>query len=168
MLAIDDMALLGFSVRTPKAIQQLQSQSGATALMSRRITLSLWLLAGLLTVMTFMATGFGALRLPVNVLWSGSDETLRQIWLTIRLLRVLALVIGGSLALAGCVMQGLFRIRWPTRVCSGSAAVRRWPSPCGGAPAFAARAGDALCSDAGGIFWGAGSHRRDLPAQQAA
>lgn len=78
--------------------------------MSRRITLSLWLLAGLLTVMTFMATGFGALRLPVNVLWSGSDETLRQIWLTIRLPRVLlALVIGGSLALAGCVMQGLFR-----------------------------------------------------------
>ncbi|MFB4541191.1 FecCD family ABC transporter permease [Enterobacter hormaechei subsp. steigerwaltii] len=78
--------------------------------MSRRITLSLWLLAGLLTVMTFMATSFGALRLPVNVLWSGSDETLRQIWLTIRLPRVLlALVIGGSLALAGCVMQGLFR-----------------------------------------------------------
>ena len=75
--------------------------------MSRRITLSLWLLAGLLTV---MATGFGALHLPVNVLWSGSDETLRQIWLTIRLPRVLlALVIGGSLALAGCVMQGLFR-----------------------------------------------------------
>ncbi|MCM7726920.1 FecCD family ABC transporter permease [Enterobacter hormaechei] len=78
--------------------------------MSRRITLSLWLLAGLLTVMTFMATGFGALRLPVNVLWSGSDETLCQIWLTIRLPRVLlALMIGGSLALAGCVMQGLFR-----------------------------------------------------------
>ncbi|MFY7041460.1 iron chelate uptake ABC transporter family permease subunit, partial [Enterobacter cloacae complex sp. ZZL003] len=78
--------------------------------MSRRITLSLWLLAGSLTVMTIMATGFGALRLPVNVLWSGSDETLRHIWLTIRLPRVLlALVIGGSLALAGCVMQGLFR-----------------------------------------------------------
>ncbi|WP_150323111.1 iron chelate uptake ABC transporter family permease subunit, partial [Enterobacter roggenkampii] len=63
-----------------------------------------------LTVMTIMATGFGALRLPVNVLWSGRDETLRHIWLTIRLPRVLlALVIGGSLALAGCVMQGLFR-----------------------------------------------------------
>ncbi|MEN8470368.1 iron ABC transporter, partial [Enterobacter cloacae subsp. cloacae] len=41
--------------------------------MSRRITLSLWLLAGSLIVMTIMATGFGALRLPVNVLWSGSD-----------------------------------------------------------------------------------------------
>ncbi len=78
--------------------------------MSRRSTLSLWLLAALLTVMTLMATGFGALRLPVSLLWNGSDDALRQIWLTIRLPRVLlALVIGGSLALAGCVMQGLFR-----------------------------------------------------------
>lgn len=78
--------------------------------MTRRSTLSLWLLAALLTVMTLMATGFGALRLPVSLLWNGSDDALRQIWLTIRLPRVLlALVIGGSLALAGCVMQGLFR-----------------------------------------------------------
>ena len=78
--------------------------------MTRRTTLSLWALAALLTVMTLMATGFGALRLPVSLLWSGSDEALRQIWLTIRLPRVLlALTIGGSLALAGCVMQGLFR-----------------------------------------------------------
>lgn len=78
--------------------------------MSRRSTLSLWLLAALLTVMTLMATGFGALRLPVSLLWNGSDDALLQIWLTIRLPRVLlALVIGGSLALAGCVMQGLFR-----------------------------------------------------------
>lgn len=78
--------------------------------MSRRITLSLWGLSALLAVMTLMATGFGALRLPVSLLWNGSDEALRQIWLTIRLPRVLlALVIGGSLALAGCVMQGLFR-----------------------------------------------------------
>ena len=78
--------------------------------MTRRTTLSLWALAALLTVMTLMATGFGALRLPVSLLWSGSDEALRQIWLTIRLPRVLlALTIGGSLALSGCVMQGLFR-----------------------------------------------------------
>ena len=77
--------------------------------MSRRITLSLWLLAGLLTVMTFMATGFGALRLPVNVLWSGSDETLRQIWLTIRLPRVLlALVIGVPLG----ILSAVYRNRW--------------------------------------------------------
>ena len=78
--------------------------------MSRRVTVSLWLLSALLSILTFTATGFGALRLPVSLLWNGSDEALRQIWLTIRLPRVLlALVIGGSLALAGCVMQGLFR-----------------------------------------------------------
>lgn len=78
--------------------------------MPRRIGYSLWGLAMALAVMTLLATGFGALRLPVSLLWSGSDEALRQIWLTIRLPRVLlALVIGGSLALAGCVMQGLFR-----------------------------------------------------------
>ena len=78
--------------------------------MPRRIGYSLWGLAMALAVMTLLATGFGALRLPVSLLWSGSDEALRQIWLTIRLPRVLlALVIGGSIALAGCVMQGLFR-----------------------------------------------------------
>lgn len=78
--------------------------------MARRIVLSLWMLAFSLALMTLLATGFGALRLPVTLLWSGHDEALRQIWLTIRLPRVLlAVVIGGSLALAGCVMQGLFR-----------------------------------------------------------
>jgi len=78
--------------------------------MPRRTALSLWMLAFSLALMTLLATGFGALRLPVSLLWSGHDEALRQIWLTIRLPRVLlALVIGGSLALAGCVMQGLFR-----------------------------------------------------------
>ncbi|WP_044859807.1 FecCD family ABC transporter permease, partial [Enterobacter ludwigii] len=78
--------------------------------MSRRIALSLWMLAAILTIMTLAASGAGALHLPVSLLWRGSDESLRQIWLTIRLPRVLlALVTGGSLALAGCVMQGLFR-----------------------------------------------------------
>lgn len=78
--------------------------------MSRRIALSLWMLAAILSIMTLTATGFGALHLPISLLWSGSDEAMRQIWLTIRLPRVLlALVIGGALALAGCVMQGLFR-----------------------------------------------------------
>ena len=74
-----------------------------------RITCSLWMLAATLVVMTIVATGFGALRLPVSLFWREGDGALRQIWLTIRLPRVLlALVIGGSLALAGCVMQGLF------------------------------------------------------------
>lgn len=78
--------------------------------MSRRVALSLWMLAALLVVTTLTASGIGALRLPVSLLWNGTDEALRQIWLTIRLPRVLlALAIGGSLALAGCVMQGLFR-----------------------------------------------------------
>lgn len=68
------------------------------------------MLAATLVVMTIVATGFGALRLPVSLFWHEGDGALRQIWLTIRLPRVLlALVIGGSLALAGCVMQGLFR-----------------------------------------------------------
>ncbi|HDW3274639.1 TPA: iron ABC transporter permease [Enterobacter asburiae] len=78
--------------------------------MSRRIALSLWMLTAILTIMTLAATGVGALHLSVSLLWNGADEALRQIWLTIRLPRVLlALAIGGSLALAGCVMQGLFR-----------------------------------------------------------
>ena len=57
--------------------------------MSRRAVLALWLLAALLAVMTLAASGVGALRLPVSLLWSGSDDALRQIWLTIRLPRVL-------------------------------------------------------------------------------
>jgi iron complex transport system permease protein len=70
---------------------------------------SLWSLLALLTLLTLCATTFGALKLPLDILWHG-DSALRQIWFTIRLPRVLlALTIGGSLALAGCVMQGLFR-----------------------------------------------------------
>ena len=64
--------------------------------MSRRITCSLLMLALMLIAMTVLATGFGALRLPVSLLWRDGDEALLQIWLTIRLPRVLlALVIGG-------------------------------------------------------------------------
>jgi iron complex transport system permease protein len=76
-----------------------------TSLVSR----SLWSLLVLLMLLTLCATTFGALKLPLDLLWRG-DSVLRQIWFTIRLPRVLlALTIGGSLALAGCVMQGLFR-----------------------------------------------------------
>jgi iron complex transport system permease protein len=78
--------------------------------MPRRITLSLWLLALSLALMTLLASGFGALRLPVSLIWSSSDDALRQIWFTIRLPRVLlALVIGGSLALAGCINKHKWR-----------------------------------------------------------
>lgn len=70
---------------------------------------SLWLMLLILVATTLFATTFGALNLPLRALWDG-DSALRQIWFTIRLPRVLlALVIGSSLALAGCVMQGLFR-----------------------------------------------------------
>jgi len=41
--------------------------------MPRRISLSLWGLATTLALMTLVATGFGALRLPVTVLWSSGD-----------------------------------------------------------------------------------------------
>ena len=57
--------------------------------MSRRVALSLWMLAALLVVTTLTASGIGALRLPVSLLWNATDEALRQIWLTIRLPRVL-------------------------------------------------------------------------------
>lgn len=77
--------------------------------MTPQIFRSLCSLLALLLLLTLCATTFGALKLPLNALWHG-DSALRQIWFTIRLPRVLlALTIGGSLALAGCVMQGLFR-----------------------------------------------------------
>lgn len=77
--------------------------------MTPQVFRSLCSLLALLLLLTLCATTFGALKLPLDALWHG-DSTLRQIWFTIRLPRVLlALTIGGSLALAGCVMQGLFR-----------------------------------------------------------
>lgn len=70
---------------------------------------SLWSLLALLVLLTLTATTVGAMKLPPEALWRG-DGLLRQIWFTIRLPRVLlAPIVGGALALAGCVMQGLFR-----------------------------------------------------------
>lgn len=79
--------------------------------MTRRAVLAkLWGMSLLLLGLTLLATTQGAMQLPVFRLWQGSDDALRQIWLTIRLPRVLlALLVGGALALSGCVMQGLFR-----------------------------------------------------------
>lgn len=63
-----------------------------------------------LVTLTLIAAGFGAMRLPLSLLWSGGESYLREIWWNIRLPRVLlASLIGGALALSGCVMQGLFR-----------------------------------------------------------
>lgn len=61
------------------------------------------LLAGL----TVIAAGQGALKLTFSSLL---DEQYRDIWLNIRLPRVLlAILAGGALAAAGVIMQGLFR-----------------------------------------------------------
>lgn len=78
--------------------------------MSRAVSRILWGLFLLLLGLTMLATTQGAMHLPIASLWSAGDEGLRQIWLTIRLPRVLlALLVGAALALSGCVMQGLFR-----------------------------------------------------------
>lgn len=78
--------------------------------MNRLALRALWALAFLLLALTLMATTQGAMRLPLTSLWHTGDEGLRQIWLTIRLPRVLlALLVGASLALSGCVLQGVFR-----------------------------------------------------------
>lgn len=76
----------------------------------RPVNRYLWGLMALLAGVTLMASTVGAMPLPLVSLWHSGDEALRQIWLTIRLPRVLlALVVGAALALSGCVMQGLFR-----------------------------------------------------------
>ncbi|SCC28107.1 FecCD family ABC transporter permease [Kosakonia oryziphila] len=78
--------------------------------MSRVVVRMLWGMLLLLLGLTFLASTQGAMHLPLTSLWLAGDEGLRQIWLTIRLPRVLlALVVGAALALSGCVMQGLFR-----------------------------------------------------------
>ncbi|MEN5015682.1 iron ABC transporter permease [Erwinia sp. Eh17-17] len=72
-----------------------------------------WLGALLLVLLVLgvSAANIGAMHLSLPMLWqSGSDSSLWQIWFTIRLPRVLlAVIVGGALALSGCVMQGLFR-----------------------------------------------------------
>ncbi|NKG32278.1 iron ABC transporter permease [Erwinia rhapontici] len=65
----------------------------------------------LLLVLGVSAANIGAMHLSLPILWdAGTDSRLWQIWFTIRLPRVLlAVMVGGALALSGCVMQGLFR-----------------------------------------------------------
>ena len=71
---------------------------------------ALWLMGAMLVATALIAANLGAMRLSLAVLWKTQDEALRHIWLHIRLPRVLlAILVGGALALSGCVMQGLFR-----------------------------------------------------------
>ena len=79
--------------------------------MSARALRWLSVLLLLLLVLTVSAANIGAMRLSLPMLWhAGTDSSLWQVWYTIRLPRVLlAVLVGGALALSGCVMQGLFR-----------------------------------------------------------
>lgn len=82
--------------------------------MTRRLPFPL-LVLGLLLVGAFLASlAMGASRLPlrtvVGVLAGSGDDTARAIVLQLRLPRaVLAVLVGGGLALAGCVFQALLR-----------------------------------------------------------
>ena len=65
-------------------------QSGAIALIHRPLpqrALVAMILA--LLALSLVATNLGAMRLSIAVLWQAQDETLRHIWLNIRLPRVL-------------------------------------------------------------------------------
>lgn len=68
-------------------------------------------LGGALLVLAVMAANTGAMSLSLRTLLSRPfDDGLWQVWLTIRLPRVLlAVMVGCALASSGAVMQGLFR-----------------------------------------------------------
>ncbi|MCT2387285.1 FecCD family ABC transporter permease [Erwinia pyrifoliae] len=78
---------------------------------SARSPIWLCVLFLLLLILALGAANSGAMKLSLPMLWqAGSDSSLWQIWFSIRLPRVLlAMLVGGALALSGCVMQGLFR-----------------------------------------------------------
>ncbi|MFU2318066.1 FecCD family ABC transporter permease [Rahnella sp. PCH160] len=68
-------------------------------------------LGGALLVLAILAANTGAMALSLRTLLARPfDDGLWQIWLTVRLPRVLlAVVVGCALACSGAVMQGLFR-----------------------------------------------------------
>ncbi|WBG91560.1 iron ABC transporter permease [Pantoea piersonii] len=72
-----------------------------------------WLALMLLSMLAAMAVAanLGAIRLSLRALWQAPlSDMVWQIWLNIRLPRVLlAVLIGMALAVSGAVMQGLFR-----------------------------------------------------------
>ncbi|PHM29132.1 FecCD family ABC transporter permease [Xenorhabdus budapestensis] len=71
----------------------------------------LMLLGVLLFILVISSANMGALPLSFKTLWESSlDDPQWQIWLNIRLPRILlAILIGGALAVSGAIMQGLFR-----------------------------------------------------------
>ncbi|MDR7344158.1 iron complex transport system permease protein [Pantoea alhagi] len=80
--------------------------------MSNRTVVRWLLLMGVSMVMCMlMAANMGAMPLSVRTLWHAPlSDMAWQIWLTIRLPRVLlAVLFGMALAVSGAVMQGLFR-----------------------------------------------------------
>ncbi|MGP9435164.1 FecCD family ABC transporter permease [Ewingella sp. AOP8-B2-18] len=88
--------------------------STMTTLAHSRVSTPVRVLAGLaiiLLILAVIAMNAGALSVPLrSVLSRHMDDGLWQIWVTIRLPRVLlAVLVGCALACSGAVMQGLFR-----------------------------------------------------------
>jgi len=77
--------------------------------LSRQTALLLFIV--LLVISALGATQLGAMKLSLREIWSEPfDSIVWQVWLTIRVPRVLlALLIGAALAVSGTIMQGLFR-----------------------------------------------------------
>ena len=73
--------------------------------------MSIAILLILFTIITLISVNSGPLALSFSTLWDRSfDDIEWQIWLDIRLPRVLlAILVGGALAISGTIMQGLFR-----------------------------------------------------------
>ncbi|PHM38070.1 FecCD family ABC transporter permease [Xenorhabdus innexi] len=78
---------------------------------SQSPSLGLILLGVLLFILAVSSANMGALPLSFKTLWDSSLEDPHwQIWLNIRLPRILlAILVGSALAISGAVMQGLFR-----------------------------------------------------------
>ncbi|PHM72446.1 FecCD family ABC transporter permease [Xenorhabdus kozodoii] len=78
---------------------------------SRSPSLGVIVLSLLLFLIAISSANMGALPLSFKTLWESSlDDPQWQIWLNIRLPRILlAILVGGALAISGAVMQGLFR-----------------------------------------------------------
>ncbi|AOM40317.1 FecCD family ABC transporter permease [Xenorhabdus hominickii] len=78
---------------------------------SQSPSLGLMILGLLLFFLAISSANMGALPLSFKTLWESSlDDPQWQIWLNIRLPRILlAILVGGALAVSGAVMQGLFR-----------------------------------------------------------